>query len=123
MINCLPLALCLFLQPPFLQNPEKPQGSRAQSAASYLERGNDWLTKGNLESAISDYSLAIAFDGSSPFAFYNRGLARERSGDLEGALRDYEKALQLNPRLVPALMCRGMISLARDEILSRSRRL
>ena len=115
MINCLPLALCLFLQPPFVQNPDSTQGSRSQSAASYVERGNDWLKKGNFESAISDYSLAIAFDGSSPQAFYNRGLARERSGDRDGALRDFEKALQLNPRLVPALQSRGILRLDLNE--------
>ncbi|MCI0390588.1 MAG: hypothetical protein MOB07_17725 [Acidobacteria bacterium] len=38
------------------------QSSRASSAASYLDRGNGWLKKGEFERAIVDYSFAIAFD-------------------------------------------------------------
>jgi len=35
--------------------------SRAQSAASYLDRGASWLKKGEFERAIAKHSLAIAF--------------------------------------------------------------
>ena len=38
------------------------QSSRALSAASYLDRGNGWLKKGEFERAIADYSIAIVFD-------------------------------------------------------------
>ena len=39
----------------------QPQTSRASSAASYLERGNEWLKKGEWERAITDYEPAIAY--------------------------------------------------------------
>jgi hypothetical protein len=38
----------------------KGQTSRVASAASYIERGNDWVTNGKLDRAIADYDLAIA---------------------------------------------------------------
>src|SRR5262249_50525585 len=69
------------------------QGSRAQSAASYVERGNGWLNKGELERAIDDYSLAIAFDGGHACAYHNRGLARMQKGDLNGALDAFHPSL------------------------------
>src|SRR5262249_56347614 len=37
------------------------QNSRASSAASYLERGNSWMAKGEIERAIADYDLPIPF--------------------------------------------------------------
>ena len=84
------------------------QGSRAQSAASYVERGNGWLNKGELERAIDDYSLAIVFDGGHAGAYHNRGLARLRKDDLDGALEDFDRSLELNPRLALALFGRGL---------------
>src|SRR5262245_9581677 len=73
------------------------QTSRASSAAAYLERGNEWMKKGDLERAIADYDLAIAFDARSAVAYYNRGLARQRKDDLAGTLSDFDRAIQLNP--------------------------
>src|SRR5262245_65843751 len=75
------------------------QSSRALSAASYLDRGNDWLKKGDFERAIADYSLAIAFDARHADAYYNRGLARTGKGDLYGASPDFDKSLAAHPHL------------------------
>jgi hypothetical protein len=49
------------------------------SAASYLERGNEWLVKGELDRAISDYDLAIAFDGSAARDRACKSSARNRA--------------------------------------------
>jgi len=54
----------------------KAQTSRASSAASYVERGNDWLAKGNLDLAITDYDLAIATYPGMAIAYLRRGEAR-----------------------------------------------
>jgi Tfp pilus assembly protein PilF len=54
------------------------QNSRASSAASYLERGASWMANGEIERAIADYDLAIAFDSRSALVYYNRALARPR---------------------------------------------
>src|SRR5262245_30240215 len=87
------------------------QTSRASSAASYLERGNSWMAKGEIERAIADYDLAIAFDANS-VAYYNRGLARQRKGDLAAAISYYNRAIELNPRHAEAYSSRGSIHYA-----------
>src|SRR5215470_9033916 len=71
------------------------QPSRGASAADYLERGNEWMAKGDFDRAIADYGFAIAFDSRSAVAHYNRGLARRRKGDLVEALNDYNRAIEL----------------------------
>jgi len=92
------------------------QGSRERSAASYVERGNGWLNKGELERAIDDYSLAIVFDGGHAGAYHNRGLGRLRKDDLDGALQDFDRSLELNPRLAMALLGRGLARCGKGEI-------
>ena len=85
------------------------QPSRTASAASYLSRGNDWLAKGELDRAIADYDLAIAFDSRVAVAFCNRCLARHRKGDLAKALSDCNRAIELNPRYSNAYLNRAAI--------------
>ena len=69
--------------------------SRADSAQSYVARGAAWFEKGEVERAISDYNLAIAFDPHSATAWLNRAIARSYKGDHEGALEDYTRTLAL----------------------------
>ena len=71
------------------------QSSRALSAASYLDRGNGWLKKGEFERANADYTLAIVFDAGNAGAYYNRGMALAGKGDLDGALRDFDKTIEI----------------------------
>src|SRR5215468_3808355 len=81
--------------------PVQAQNSRAYSAASYLERGNAWMAKGEIERAIADYDLAIA---------------RERKGDLAGAVSDYDQAIGLNTRYADAYINRGIVRCRLGEI-------
>src|SRR5205085_545330 len=82
------------------------QTSRASSAASYLDRGNNWYTKGELDKAIADYDLAITFAPHSDGVYFQRGLARLAKGDLDIALSDFNRAIELNPRLAEAYVNR-----------------
>src|SRR5262245_37252605 len=84
------------------------QTSRAASAASYIDRGNEWMKKGELDKAIADYELAIAFDSRSAGAYYNRGNVRNCKGDFEGALKDFNRAIELDPRYENAYLNRGV---------------
>src|SRR5262245_50947823 len=86
------------------------QSSRASSSNSYLERGNEWMAKGEWDRAIADYDLAIAFNSRAAIAYYNRGLARRRKGDLAGAIGDFDRAIELNPRDANAYLFRGLVS-------------
>ena len=53
---------------------------------SYLERGNSFYAGGNLDRAIGDYDIAIAFDPGWVLGYYNRGVARYAKGDLDRAM-------------------------------------
>lgn len=41
---------------------------------------------GEYEQAVRDYSAALQLDTSNTYAFYNRGITRDRLGDFEGAV-------------------------------------
>src|SRR5262245_26846177 len=101
--------LGLLLLVPIAAAVAQAQTSRATSAASYLERGVSWMEKGEIDRAIADYDLAIAFDPQSPVVRYNRGVARHSKGDLAGALEDFNEAIKLNPRYLDAYINRGKI--------------
>ena len=59
------------------------QNPRAVSASSYLERGNEWQRKGELDRAIADFNIAIAFDPNFAGAYLNRGLAYQSKGNFQ----------------------------------------
>lgn len=52
---------------------------------------------GNYAAAIQDYTAAILVDPDNSYAFYNRGITRDRVADLAGAIADFTAAAQLNP--------------------------
>ncbi|MFN7927798.1 MAG: hypothetical protein U0Y68_07605 [Blastocatellia bacterium] len=54
--------------------------SKTASAALYIERGNQWLKKGDVERAIEDFTFAVSFDPTLDQAYFHRGVARERKG-------------------------------------------
>ena len=74
------------------------QTSRTSTANSYLDRGNSWFLKGELERAIADFDLAIGTDPHLAAGYYNRAIARFRLEDFDGSLTDFNRAIQLNPR-------------------------
>ena len=51
---------------------------------------------GDHEAAITDYSAALDLNERAAFAFYNRGIARDRLDDLPGAVADFTAAALLD---------------------------
>src|SRR5512143_584363 len=72
------------------------------SAVNYTNRGIVRFAAGDLNGAIADLDIAVAFDPSYAVAFYNRGRARHDLHNLGGAIADYTRAIELNPRLAQA---------------------
>src|SRR5260370_7718705 len=68
------------------------------SAESYLSRGNDRYTRGDLDGAIDDFGLAIAFDPKWAAAHDLRANAVYSKGNISAAIADYTTAIELNPR-------------------------
>ncbi len=85
------------------------QTSRTSTANSYLDRGNSWFLKGELERAIADFDLAIGTDPHLAAGYYNRAIARFRLEDFDGSLADFNRAIQLNPRGVEAYVGRSAL--------------
>ena len=52
---------------------------------------------GEYEKAVEDYSQALKVDPHNSYAYYNRGITRDRSGDYEGAIEDFSHAIRLDP--------------------------
>ena len=44
-----------------------------------------------LRQAISDYTRALSLDPDNAYAFYNRGISKDRSGEYAGAIQDFTK--------------------------------
>jgi tetratricopeptide (TPR) repeat protein len=76
---------------------------------AYYNRGQVFVSRGQLGKAIEDYSMAITLNPSYHEAFYNRGLALEKSGHPDRAVEDYERAIALNPSNYQAFNNRGVL--------------
>ena len=92
------------------------QGSREATAASYLDRGNSWATKGELDRAIADFNLALQFDPRFAGAYHNRAVALAKKGKWNAALADVDRAIQVDPRLVAAYVGRGGIRFRKGDL-------
>jgi len=86
----------------------------------YVNRGDGYFEKGEMDLAIADYSKAIEMDSSFSISYYKRGMAYYVKGQLEKALADYKKAnnmdSNLNTYIDGADMYKGVGRL--DELLA-----
>lgn len=57
-----------------------------------------WLQLGQYDKAIVDYTRALEVDPANSFAYYNRGITKDRMGDFEGAVADFSSAIALDPK-------------------------
>jgi tetratricopeptide (TPR) repeat protein len=72
------------------------------SGPTWLNEGAAFILKQDYNSALVSLDRAIALDSIDLYAaYYNRALARERTGDVEGAYYDFVKSKELNPDYAP----------------------
>ncbi|WP_245452334.1 tetratricopeptide repeat protein [Bradyrhizobium forestalis] len=64
-------------------------------ALSVYARGLAALNDGDFDTAIVDFTTAIADDPNNPFAYIRRGTAYENKGDAASAISDYRSVLKL----------------------------
>ena len=55
------------------------------------------LQVGNYEQAVQDYTQALQVEPTNSYAYYNRGITRDRHGDYQGAVADFSQAISLDP--------------------------
>jgi tetratricopeptide (TPR) repeat protein len=61
----------------------------------YLRRGEKAYTKGDLNTAIIDFTQSIQLNPKAAQAYYHRGLAYVDQKDIPEAIADFNKALEL----------------------------
>lgn len=72
------------------------------SGPTWLNEGAAYILKQDYNSALVSLDRAIELDSLDLYAaYYNRALARERTGDVEGAYYDFLKSKELNPDYKP----------------------
>jgi tetratricopeptide (TPR) repeat protein len=69
-----------------------------EQGAIFLNEGAVFILNGEHSDALAALNHAIALNSPDLHAaYYNRAVAKERTGDIAGAYFDYKKALELNP--------------------------
>lgn len=69
------------------------------SDSALLNRGAALLKAARYDEARTDFDRVIAANGANTaVAYFNRGVANEKSGDVMAAYHDYQEAVRLNPR-------------------------
>lgn len=76
---------------------------------SYINRGFEYLQKGDYVRTLADYSKAIELDGKRWDAFQGRAWAYLRMGKAQEALADAERSLQIKPGEARSLDIRGHV--------------
>jgi len=76
-----------------------PNDASAKSnlASAYYIRGLNFVSKGDHDRAIADFSDAIKFEPDNFLALHNRGLAYFKRCDFDKAVADYEELLRFIP--------------------------
>ena len=70
----------------------------ANKAAAHNNCGNSHDQRGDLESAIADYTEALRFNPKYIEALINRGRCFSKKGDCEKAIADFGEAIRLDPK-------------------------
>jgi len=76
-------------------------------AATYSNRGTEWLGKGEYDRALADYNEAIRLRPDYAEIFNNRGNVWRKKGEYDRAIADYNEAIRLRPDYAKAFNNRG----------------
>lgn len=78
---------------------------------AYMDRGNAYFNKGDLDRAIGDYDQAILLMPKSVKAYSNRGIFYMQKKDFPHAIADLDHAVSLEPNSAEIISDRGMVYL------------
>ena len=92
------------------------QSSREATANSYLDRGLNWLSKGEKACALADYETALKGEPDNALILNNRAGIRHDKKDYTGALADYDRAIALKPDWAAAWCNRGVTRRVMGEL-------
>ncbi|HET9806815.1 MAG TPA: tetratricopeptide repeat protein [Nitrososphaeraceae archaeon] len=76
--------------------------------ANMLQRANDYLSEGEVESALQIYDEILKLNQTNVSALNHKGLAFESIGNYEEAIKMYNKVLAIDPSDLLALNNKGV---------------
>jgi tetratricopeptide (TPR) repeat protein len=79
-----------------------------ERAAALVDRGAIYMTLGQNEQAVQDFTKAIQIMPSLASAYINRGHTYFNLGKLELAIQDYDQAIRLDPKVLAPLYGQGV---------------
>jgi len=79
----------------------------AAKADVYFDKGLECYSKGDLSGSIFNWTLAIEIDSKDPNYYYSRAIVKNELYTWKSALKDYDKAIEIAPQFVSALINRG----------------
>ncbi|MCK9419650.1 MAG: tetratricopeptide repeat protein [Nitrospirae bacterium] len=82
---------------------------------AYVNRGEAFAKRGQLDKAIRDFTEAISRKPSDYKAFYNRGILFSKLNLVSQALADYSEAIALKPSYYDAYNSRGALYAKREQ--------
>jgi tetratricopeptide (TPR) repeat protein len=96
-----------FLFPQFILSQKTIPFQPSEEIEEQLIEGMDQGMKGNYLGAIQIFSRLIQTYPHYADAYYNRGLAKAKSGDKQAAIADYNEAIKIDTNLAEAYEERG----------------
>ncbi len=72
---------------------DSPYGEGWLITAALNNRGAAWISLGETDKALADFSEALRIDPGMRMAYENRALAHIRTGDYAGAIADFDSAV------------------------------
>jgi tetratricopeptide (TPR) repeat protein len=88
-----------------------------RSVPGYLSnRGVAKIAKGDLESALNDFTSALDRKPNFVDGFRNRGLAYHMQGDYDSAIADFKRALKLDDKSAALYNARGTSLVSKEEL-------
>ena len=84
-----------------VESPNTPIASsrKEKKRMIILSKGKENTRKGIIKGLCYTDRCILSLNEDYAYAYYNRGIARQKSGDDLGAVKDYSKALRINPNL------------------------
>lgn len=76
-------------------------------AEFYSKRADASLEKGQVDSALADYTEALKLKADDPDLYVSRGKALFSKKDFDRSVKDYDKAIELAPKTAIAFLNRG----------------
>lgn len=75
----------------------------------YFDKGLECYNNGDLSGAIFNWTLSIDINPTDPNGYYSRAIVKNELYTWKLALKDYDKAIEIGPKFVSALINRGSL--------------